>query len=211
MAAVEKPIIGLAGGIGAGKSQVASLFAELGCAVIASDQLNHEVLRRPDVLEKLAAWWGPETIQDDGEPNRDRIAAVIFENAREKQRLEALVYPLIAELRQAKINEVNKDPAIKAIILDSPLLFESNLDRLCHAVVFVDTHEEQRLIRLRHTRGWDESQLRRRERWQMPLAEKRARSTYTVDNDGPVPQTRAQVRSILEEILSRRPCRDIDA
>ena len=55
----DKPIIGLVGGIGAGKSRVAAEFARQGCLVIDADRQNHEVLRRPEVTAQLVAWWGP--------------------------------------------------------------------------------------------------------------------------------------------------------
>ena len=61
-----KPIIGLAGGIGAGKSTVASILAELGAKVISSDRLNHEELDRPEVLQELRRWWGNGVIAPDG-------------------------------------------------------------------------------------------------------------------------------------------------
>lgn len=199
----KKPIIGLCGGIGAGKSQVAAEFARLGCRVISSDALNHEVLRRPDVAATLRAWWGPDVLDANGQVDRARVAEIVFRQGEQKRRLEGLVYPLIAELRSSKITDANGDLAVKAIILDSPLLFESNLDRLCDSIVFIDTPREQRLARLGQTRGWTAQELHERERWQMPLAEKRARSAFVVDNAGAPERLGAQVADILASILSR--------
>ncbi len=197
-----KPIIGICGGIGAGKSVLAREFERLGGLLIDSDRLNHEVLRRPEVTHILREWWGDEIIAEDGFPDRRRIAKVIFSNTEEKQRLESLVHPLIVALQEDMIKSGTGDPKISAIILDSPLLLESNLDRLCYTVVFVEVSESQRLRRLRQTRGWDLRELRRRERWQTPLAEKRSRSRFTISNEGTIEQLRSRAKNVFEQVLA---------
>lgn len=198
-----KPIIGLCGGIGSGKSTVAQAFAELGCRVIDSDQLNHEVLQRPEVRQTLRAWWGERVFGPDGRPDRAEIARIVFADRREKERLEGLVYPLIARRRAAMIREVEENSAIRAIVIDSPLLFESNLDRECDYVVCVDASEEQRLRRLQQSRGWTQAELRRRERWQTSLNEKRKRADFVVDNNGSPNQIGPQLAGILQDIVAR--------
>lgn len=197
-----KPILGICGGIGSGKSQVAAAFGELGCLVIDSDKLNHEILRRPAVLQTLQSWWGPDVADAAGGPNRKRIAEIIFADGARKQRLESLVYPLIAALRADMILAGRKDPAFRAIILDSPLLFESNLDRLCDKIVFVEASEARRLQRLQQTRHWDARALQQRERWQKPLEFKRAHADFIVNNEGSVADLRAQAADILARILT---------
>ena len=203
----SKPIIGLCGGVGAGKSRVAEEFARQGCLVIDSDRVNHELLRRPDVVATLRQWWGDGILGPDGLPDRRRIAEIVFADPVQKQRLEALMYPLIDALRGSMILKVDEDRAVKAIILDSPLLFESNLDRHCDAIVFVDAHRSHRLQRLQQTRGWSAAQLAAREQWQLPLAEKRSRSDFRVDNDGPPDRLPPQVHDILDRVLARHAAR----
>ena len=198
----KKPIIGLCGGIGAGKSLVAAEFERLGCAIIDSDRLNHEVLRRPEVLATLRQWWGDQAVTANGGPNRRRIAEIVFADAEQKRRLEELVYPLIAELREHMIKAVIERRAVKAVILDSPLLFESNLDRFCDTIVYVKASRAVRLRRLQRARDWNEEQLRRREQWQEPLASKRSRSEFVIDNQGPPERLRPQVIDILGRIVS---------
>ena len=197
-----KPIIGLCGGIGAGKSVVAHEFERLGGLLIDSDELNHEVLSRPEVARTLREWWGDEVVWADGRVDRSGVAEVVFGDPAQKQRLESLVHPLIAALREDIITTGIGDPRVTAIILDSPLLLESNLDRMCHAVVFVEAGESQRLRRLHETRGWDMEELRRRERWQLPLPEKRARSRFAISNEGTIGQLRSQVKGVFEQVLA---------
>jgi dephospho-CoA kinase len=200
---LKKPIIGLCGGIGAGKSLVAAEFERLGCMIIDSDRLNHEVLRRPAVLATLREWWTDDVVDANGEPNRRRIAEIVFADGEQKQRLERLVYPLIAELREDMIRKVNEDQAAKAVILDSPLLFESNLDSLCDTIVFVETSRTKRLQRLKQSRHWSNEQLREREQWQEALTDKRSHSEFIINNDGPPEQLRPQVMNILGKIVTR--------
>ena len=204
----KKPIIGLCGGIGAGKSQVAAAFEGVGCRVIASDRLNHEILRRAEVVRTLREWWGDAILAADGTPDRARVAEIVFGDPAAKARLESLVHPLIAQERAAIIDAVEKSSAIKAIVIDSPLLFESNLDRECDSIVFVDAGEPERLRRVHEQRDWDAAELRRREACQMPLSEKRRRADYVVDNGGPLDALRPRVADILNEIVDRHSCVD---
>lgn len=199
----KQPIIGLCGGIGAGKSFVAAEFQRLGCLVIDSDKLNGEALREPDVVRTLRAWWGEGVIDAAGFPDRRRIAEIVFADAEAKQRLESLVHPLIARRRAAMIRAVRDNPAVTAIVIDSPLLLESNLHHECDTIVFVNTTESERLRRLRAGRGWTAEELRRRESWQIPLAEKRSQAEFVVENDGPAEKLRPQVADILQTIVAR--------
>jgi len=199
----RKPIIGLCGGIGSGKSRVAREFEHLGCLVIDSDRLNTEVLQEPEVLATLRRWWGDEVIGADGRLDRRKVADRVFADPQERRRLEQLVHPLIEQRRAAMIKAVENHSAIKAIVIDSPLLFESNLDRECDTVVYVDASEGERLRRLAQERGWDAEELRRRERWQLALTEKRARADFIVDNEGPAERLCPQVADILQKVLAR--------
>ncbi len=199
----KKPVIGLCGGIGAGKSRVAGEFEKLGCLVIDADRLNHELLGTADVLRTLQSWWGQEVTDDRGQPNRRRIADIIFADAAQKSRLESLLHPLIHARRTAMIRAVEKDPAVTAIVIDSPLLLETNLDRECDTVVFVSASEPTRQKRLSAARGWSAEELRRRESWQLPLADKRARAEFVVDNDGPAADIQGQVADIVSKVLAR--------
>lgn len=198
----SKPIIGLCGGIGSGKSRVAEEFAKLGCMVVDSDRLNHEVLQTPQVQAALREWWGPQIVRPDGTTDRARIAEIVFRDEEARRRLESLVHPLIGARREAMIRRGLEDPRVRAIILDSPLLFESGLDHLCDRIVFVDADEPARLRRVQAARHWDAAQLRERERRQQPIEHKRSRADYVVDNNGPAEALGKQVAEILRQVTS---------
>lgn len=202
--ASTKPVIGLAGGIGSGKSAVAAEFARQGCLVIDSDELGRAALGQPEVVATLRRWWGDDILDSGGRVDRRRVAARVFGSVDEKRRLEGLLHPLIAEKRRHMISSVEHHAAIKAIVVDSPLLFESHLDRECDSVVFVHAEEPERLHRVSRDRGWQAEELRRREQWQLSLDEKRARSEFVINNSGSISDLGPQVEAILQAIASRR-------
>ncbi len=199
-----KPIIGICGGIGSGKSTVARELARLGGLLISSDELNRQVLDTDEVINTLCNWWGPDLVGSDGRIDRGRLARIVFGDERKRKRLESLVHPLIAARRADIIRQRAGDRKVKAIILDSPLLFESSLARECDLIVFVEASEARRVERLRRSRGWNLRELRRRERWQMSLGEKRKRSDHVIRNEGTLDDLRAQVRDLFDRVVSER-------
>ncbi len=192
-------IIGLAGGIGSGKSTVARVFESLGCMVIDSDKLSKEAMAREDVRETLRQWWGDEVLGADGQVDRRAVAKIVFSDPKERERLEGLIHPLIAQARAKKIEDA-RNAGVDAVVVDAPLLFEAGLDKQVDAVVFVDCPFETRLERVKTTRGWDEEELRLREKAQLGVEHKRQRSDYEVVNMGGPDDLRCQVSQILTRI-----------
>ncbi|MBK7404636.1 MAG: dephospho-CoA kinase [Phycisphaerales bacterium] len=199
----EPVVIGLAGGVGSGKSEVARAFAELGCPVADSDKAAREALDRPDVRAKLVEWWGGEVLDRDGRIDRKRVAAIVFADADQRLRLEGLVHPIVRQGR-AELRDQARQAGAPAVIVDAPLLFEAGLDAECDAVIFVDAPLALRQDHVRISRGWDQAELVRREKVQLPLDEKRKRSDHEIVNDADPARLRAEVRRILDQILACR-------
>lgn len=193
------PVIGLCGGIGAGKSAVAGILADLGCVVSDSDRDAREVLADPEVLEVLRGWWGDDVVGTDGRLDRSRIAGRVFGDDSERARLEGLVHPRLHRLREARFRAAAADT--RALVIDAPLLFEAELDAQCDAVLFIDAPLRRRVDRVVGGRGWDEAELHRRERAQIPLDEKRSRATHVIENHGTAMELEAGVRTVLDRIL----------
>ena len=192
-----KPIIGIVGGIGSGKSFVARLLGELGCAVIDSDAVAHAVYAEPDVIAKLVGWYGPDVLNKYGVVDRTIIAHDIFRDAAHRRRLESRIHPRIHAERAREMAARVTDPKVKAFVWDSPLLIEAALHTQCDVVIYVDVPYEERLRRVRESRGWDAAELDRREASQRPLEEKRQLATTVVNGEASVEDLRESLRRIL--------------
>jgi dephospho-CoA kinase len=198
-----KPIIGLTGGIGSGKSLVAGLFAELGCAVIDADAQVRAAYDDPAVRQTLREWWGGDVLKSDGSVERAAIARRIFDDPAQRARLEGLLHPMVDSARRRQMGIFATDPRTIAFVWDTPLLFEVGLNTQCDAVVFVDAPFQTRLARVIQSRRWDEAELLRRENLQWPLDKKREISHYIVRNTADADEARSQVRLVFSRILER--------
>jgi dephospho-CoA kinase len=197
-----KPIIGIVGGIGSGKSFVASLFGELGCLVIDSDAQVRAAYRDPAVKAQLREWWGANAFNTDDEVDRSAVARIVFPTESERRKLEGLLHPWVDRRRREVMAAAAGDPSILAFVWDTPLLIEAGLHRECDALVFVEASNEDRLRRVRAGRGWDAAELVRREKLQMGLDSKREISDYVVVNTADAGYARNQVREILSRIVA---------
>jgi dephospho-CoA kinase len=196
-----KPIIGIVGGIGSGKSFIAGLFGELGCVVIDSDAQVRAAYEQPAVRQTLREWWGEGVFRADGSIDRRAIAARVFTDPRERGRLEGLIHPLVREARLAEMKKYASDPQCLAFVWDTPLLFETGSNRECDVVVFVDAPLDLRLERVGRGRRWEAAELHRRENLQWPLDRKREMSDIVLRNAADVGEARGQVRDVFSRIL----------
>ena len=197
-----RPIIGITGGIGSGKSFVARLFGEAGCFVTHSDDLARAALSEPAVIQKLRQWWGPGVLRDDGLPDRAAIAVRVFSDASQRVRLEALIHPLVDAARDQQMATAATDPRLRAFVWDTPLLIETGLDRACDALVFVDAPPDVRQRRVIETRRWTAGELERREKTQFPLDKKRMLADYVIRNAPDASDAREQVAVALSRIIA---------
>lgn len=192
----EPLVIGLVGGVASGKSTVSGLFEAHGILHIDADSHARAATEDPEVLAEVQATLG-ERFVTDGRLDRQAVAEHVFSDPAAKQQLEAIVHPrvrsrILAELDRARASG-------RSSLLDVPLLFEAGLWEHCDTIVFVDAPDEIRQERARG-RGWDDDELPRRERNQLPLADKRARSQHVVDNGGALDDTRRAVAALLSRL-----------
>ena len=178
-------MVGVIGGIGAGKSVVAAAMGRRGAAVIDADRVGHEVLARPDVAADLSRWWGPRVVRPDGSVDRRSVAGIVFTDPAERRRLEGLVFPLIGRRVEAMIADADADPAVRFVALDAAVLLEAGWGHVCERVVYVDAPTEARLARLAARNGWSPAEVAAREAAQMPATERAARADVVLTNDGP--------------------------
>jgi dephospho-CoA kinase len=195
-------IIGLTGGIGAGKSAVARILAEAGCVVADSDALGREALTDPAIKATLVQWWGDSILDHSGDVSRRSVAAIVFREPSQRKRLEALTHPWIEHKRQEQFAAAPRDAT--ALVIDAPLLMEAGLRDECDAVIFVAAPLALRQQRVARERGWAPSELALREQAQLPLDEKRRTADHVVSNEGDLDALRIQVNAVLKSILQSR-------
>lgn len=175
-----KPIIGIVGGIGSGKSFVARALASLGCLVIDSDALAREAHEDPAVVGAILRIVGDGVVVN-GRLDRRALARIVFADDGMRRQVEQVIHPWIEQRRRRRMEAAADDPTSRAFVWDSPLLIEAGLDQQCDHIVFVDTPRDIRLARVQATRGWSDRDLSNREARQLPLAAKRARADAVVD------------------------------
>ena len=194
------PVIGLLGGIAAGKTTVARMLADLGATCICADETAHTVLERPDIRERIVARWGQGAVGADQTVDRAFLAERVFADREELAALEAITHPAIVASIRDQIARVRGSADVAAVVVDAPLLVETELDGLCDVLILVDCPREVRLARAAE-RGWGPGELDCRERRQQALDAKRQRARFTIEGDVPLETTFQQVQQLWLEVL----------
>ena len=197
--APRKPVLGLVGGIGAGKSTVADALVRHGGRVVAADSLGHEALERPDILARVVEIWGERGIlTPDGKVDRKKFGRIVFPSPVERSRLEHLVHPYIEGRIREEIGKAVADPAAKFVVLDAAIMLEAGWDGVCDKLIYVDAPRPIRLERVQRQRKWTDHDLANREAVQMPCEKKKERADAVVDNGGLPEATAAQVDELVK-------------
>ena len=200
------PVIGLIGGIGAGKSQVAARMAEIGGFVIDADTVGHSLLNQRPVRDQVLSQFGSAILapEVEGEPqmiDRRALASIVFESTEARKTLESLMHPAMRRTFEKAISRTQRRGGVKAVILDAAILFEAEWDDLCDRFVFVDSPRELRLARVMETRGWNEETFASREATQIAIDRKRAVADMVVVNDGDLVALRSAIGGCWNDLL----------
>ena len=184
-------MIGLTGGIGAGKSSVAARLAELGAMVIDSDRLAREVVTAgTDGLTEVVEAFGPEVLTEAGELDRAAVAHLVFADAERRRRLEEIIHPRV---RARVVEIVAAAPRDSIVVNDVPLLVEAGMAKAYQLVIVVLASEETRIARLRRDRGMPEAEARARLSAQANDAQRREVADIVIDNNGTLADLHAAV------------------
>lgn len=196
--------VGLTGNVASGKSTVARVWAGTGVPVMDSDLLARRAVEPGSTgLREVVEAFGAEILQPDGTLDRDRLRARVFGDPDARRRLEGILHPRIAALRDAWLEEQAREGA-PLVILEIPLLFEAGLEDTVDEIVLVDAPAPRRLARLEEERGLDPAEARRIMASQMDPAQKRARSHHVLENDGTLARLTEEALDLLPR-LGRRP------
>jgi len=201
---LKKPLIGILGGIGSGKSTVAACFAALRCGVLDADALAHDVLDEPDIVVKLTDRWGGDVLGDAGGVSRRWVAEKVFDSPPELDFLNGLIHPRVLERVETMIKACQADSDVCGIVLDMPLLLEVGWEKKCDFLVFVDCSEDKRQERIAENTKIDIDQLKKRENFQISLDKKKQKAHYVVSNNSDKSDMAGQIAQIFSNMTGSR-------
>jgi dephospho-CoA kinase len=194
-------LVGLTGGIGAGKSTVARMLAERGAVILDADAFARDAVRAGTPgFERVVARFGREVVGPDGELDRAKLASIVFRDPEALRDLEAIVHPEVRRMIDEGV--VANAGTDRIVVLVNPLLIEMGTHRDCDVVVVVAASaatQEERSV----ARGMDRDDVRARMAVQMPLEERARRADVIIDNDGSLDELEPQVERLWSELRAR--------
>jgi dephospho-CoA kinase len=194
--------VGLTGGIGSGKSEVAKLFAQFGALVVDADALAREaVAPGTPGFARIAERW-PEVVSVRGDIDRLALGAIVFRDGGARDELNAIVHPEVRRLGAER--EAAAGPE-QIVLHDVPLLFEGRFYQSCDANVLVVADPDTRVGRVVARSGLEPEDVRRRMAAQIDPERARELADYVIDNDSTIAALRDAVREVFEDLESRLP------
>lgn len=195
-------VVGVTGVPGSGKSTVAQMFGERGATVLDADRIAHELMApgRPAWREIRRAF-GPAILKADGAIDRRRLADAVFEDARLRKRLEAIVHPRVLRELRRRLRELRQAGRVRVAVVEIPLLFEAGARRMVDHVIVVKADAAVRRRRL-SAKGWTNQEISRRQTAQWSQAAKVALADSIVENSRARRTTRQQVERVWRNHLA---------
>ena len=197
-------VIGLTGGIGTGKSEVARLLQSLGAIVIDADQVGHEAYApNSESWQEVVNAFGKEILQPSGQIDRGRLGAIVFSDPQELNKLNAIMHPRMAGMVADKV-QLLREQGVETVVVEAALLFEAGWNSLVDEVWTTDSPVELVIERLQARSGMNEEEVRRRIGSQMDPAERMERADLVVDNSGDVAVLETTVKALWDARVNGR-------
>ena len=194
-------VIGLAGGIGTGKSEVSRILKELGAVVLDADTYGHQVyLPNTDGLREIVATFGEDVLLPSGEVDRRALGGKVFGNPEAMAKLNAIAWPRIRQMIEGGIEEQKRE-GTEVVVLDAAVLIEAEWMDMTDEIWISTAPEADVIKRLQARNNLTEEQVRARMSSQMPTEEKAKHADVIVDNDGDLEDLRRKVEALWEDRL----------
>jgi dephospho-CoA kinase len=197
----KKPIIGILGGVGSGKSTVAAEFVKLGCKKIDADEIAHELLDEPVVKEQVVSSLGKAILNSAGKIDRKKLADIAFVDCNKLSALNKIIHPYVFKRAEELIKQYSRQNQVKAIVIDMPLLVEVGWDKRCDRLIFVDCKQQLRAARAKKLGFFNKNQHKIRENFQISLDKKAGISDNIIDNNSGFSALTGQVTNIFSHIV----------
>ena len=198
-------VVGLTGGIVSGKTTVARMFKELGAKIIDADIIAREIVQpNKKAWTKIVENFGEEILKENQEINRKKLGSIVFSNQTKLNLLNKITHPVIIENIKLHLSQIRqqatRDNEDVTCIIDAPLLFEAQLEKLMDKTIVVYISEKEQLIRLLKRDGISTEEAYKRIRVQMPLKVKTNLADYVIDNSLSPENTKKQVIQLWKKL-----------
>lgn len=187
-------IIGVTGGVGAGKSTVLAWLEEKYQAkVIEADLVGHKVMEPgTEAYQRILEEFGTSVLLKDGRIDRTRLGTIVFSDKEKLQKLNGIIHPAVKKEILARIALAKQDGKAY-VVVEAALFLEEKYDAFCDETWYIYTNEENRRVRLRESRGYSEERITQIFANQKRHEEFLNRCTYMIDNNGTADETHRQI------------------
>lgn len=193
-------ILGLTGGIATGKSTVSQFFIDKGIPVIDTDIIARNLLKKgTKTYYEVIKFFSDDILLTNREINRKQLGRIIFSNVKKREQLNEIVHPKVMDEVNQEIKR-HKENGEKLIVIDVPLLFETNYQRIVDKTIVVYAKPIKQLERLASRDNISIEYAKMKIDAQMPLSEKVDRADYVIDNSYSILKTKRDFLNILEDL-----------
>ena len=194
-------VVGLTGGIASGKTTIADMFKKEGAYIIDIDMISRDVVKpgKPAWCEVVDIF-GKEVLNENKTLNRTKVGDIVFSDAKKRKKLEKIIHPRIATEKLRRIKEIVKKDDRAIVIVDIPLLIETNKQGTVDKVVLVYTSPHGQVERLMKRDGISLEDAYKRLASQMPIGNKKKYAHYIINNEEPFEQIQKRVKKIFREL-----------
>ncbi len=199
----EMLVVGLTGGIASGKSQATAFFRQKNVPVLDADEIVRD-LQAPgsELVQEIAAAFGPHMLTREGALDRGALGQLIFTNEAAKHELNALIHPRVRQVFETEI-ATYKAARIPIVVIDVPLLFESQFDDLADVIVVVYVDEATQRNRLMKRDQISNEYAQSKINSQLSLAVKKTQADLVIDNNDTLDVLRQQLASVYETLMQQ--------
>ncbi len=195
-------VIGLTGGIAAGKSTISQLLAERGAAILDADKVGHEVYKPgTEGFRRVAGAFGDRVVGTDGEIDRKALGAIVFAEPAQRERLQSIVWPVMKEIMRDRLDAL-RSAGVDVAVLEAAVLLEAGWQDLVDHVWVVTVPEAMAEARLMTRNGLSSEQAKARIAAQLTNDERTKHASVVIDNSGTVEQAAHRVAALWDQVMA---------
>lgn len=193
-------LIGITGGVGAGKSEIlAYIRKHYKCRIYLADEVAHLIKRKGQhCYNMLVDLLGEEILEPGGEIDKKKMAAVIFADEELLEQVNAIVHPQVRIFLKERIREAKQDKEVELLFIEAALLIEAGYKEIVDELWYVYADKDVRKRRLQSNRGYSEEKIAQIMSSQLTEEEFRAASDFCIDNSGELTESYKQINKKLE-------------